>query len=395
MAEVPISGTPRIDAEAIIRKEQIAQELQQADIEQVSTDAQMDDLMDSIMAAPTRQFKSLQEIKNPTRKEVEKGESKTETSSAVKGIKEIEDLAEKFEKQNSELQKKSLLLLREQITEEDTADSILKKVLAFYPDKSLADEALDFLIATCKGNVLEQAQIAKTKFNAEFSREIIAGKNIATQVKDFSEKGLGTPTGLRDLYRDITGNPREPLVLFHHLSQKFSFAMMAPILSFVLHSLGADLKSKGPSIASPDLKNLMDDIRAIQAVVGVYRFFKSRMAIIRKLFTQEGLELSSQINFEVLAKQFMNLVQERYPTASRVMQMARLLGISEELAAQIIVFTQMLEAVRNVAPRIYKNNQHKQDLIEAYLEALEDLEEKKEEAEEKEEKEQKKKKGNE
>jgi type III secretion protein W len=387
----PIYGPSRIDTEAVRRKEQISQELQQSDIEQIPTEAEIDDMLDTIMASPTRQFKPLNEIKNPTRKEVEKQEKTSETSNAVQGIKEIEDLAEKFAKQNNEFQKKALLLLREQITEEDTAETILKKVLSFYPDKSLADEALDFIIATSKGKILEQAQIAKTRFNEEFSREIHAGKNISLQAKEFSEKGLGSPTALRDLYRDITGNPREPLVLFQHLSQRFSFSMMAPVLSFVLHALGADLKSKGPSIAPADLKNLMDDIRAIQAVVGVYRFFKSRINIIRKLFTDAGLPFPSQINFEVLAKQFMNLVQERYPTATRVLQMARLLGISEELAAQIIIFTQMLEAVRGVAPRIYKNNQQKQDLIEAYLEALEELEEKLEEQKDKEEKEKKKK----
>ena len=377
MAELP--GLSRVDAEAVQRKQQISDELQDAIIEQIPTDAEMNDLMDSIMSAPLRQFRPLQEIRTPSRKEVEKSEAKAQITYAVQEAKELEDLAEKFQKQNNEFQKKALILLREQITEEDDADSILKKVQEFYPDKSLSDEALDFIIASSKGKILEQAHLAKAKFNTQFSREITAGKNIQVQVKEFSEKGLGSPTALRDIYRDITGNPREPLVLFQHLSQKFTFAMMAPILSFVLHSLGADLKSKGPSIARGDLKNMMDDIRAIQAVVGVYRFFKSRLEIVHKLFTQEGVAFPSQITFEVLAKQFMNLVQERYPTATRVIQMARLLGISESLNAEIIIFTQMLEAVRNVSPRIYRNNQHKLDILEAYLEALEELEEKKEE----------------
>ena len=96
----------------------------------------------------------------------------------------------------------------------ETAEEALKKgafaymVKSAYKPKEVAQKAKDFL-------------------NATYKREIVAGRNINLQAQIFSKEGLGSPTALRDMYRDITGSPRTPFVLFDELTTKFSYNSMS------------------------------------------------------------------------------------------------------------------------------------------------------------------------
>ena len=184
------------------------------------------------------------------------------------------------------------------------------------------------------------------------------------------------------MYRDITGNPRNAQTLFDELSQKFSYSSMKVVIRFLLHSLGADFKAKGPSISKPELMVRMEEAQILQAILGIYRFFKSREGLIHKQFDHFGLMFPNVLNFEQIAKQFMKLLKERYVSSEKVISLKRLLGISEELAAQIIVYTQMRDAIRNTSKRLYKSDRHREDVLNAFMEALEDLEEMLEEEEE-------------
>ena len=65
------------------------------------------------------------------------------------------------------------------------------------------------------------------------------------------------------------------------------------------------------------------------------------------------------------------------------------LDLSYDEIAQIIVFGQMRDAVRGVAPRLFRSNQHRHDVLMSFIEALEEFEEKLEEREEEEEEEKK------
>jgi type III secretion protein W len=80
----------------------------------------------------------------------------------------------------------------------------------------------------------------------------------------------------------------------------------------------------------------------------------------------------------------MKAIQERYPSADKIMQLGTQLGLSEELLAQIIVFTQMRDAVRQVAPKLFKSDQHRQDVLNAFIDAIEELDERWEEEDEEE-----------
>ncbi len=365
-----------------------AQELARAEvIEQVESAEDLQSWLENSFnpVAMMRNFRTLDEQKSSA--QVRKGDVKAgEEQQLVLKVEALTEIADQLEKHNYELQAKTLLILRGRITSKDSEEDILKKVLEVYPDHALADEALDFLIQTSRGVLQDTTKKAKELFNQQFSREILSGRNMGAQAREFSEKGLGSPTSLRDLYREITGTQREPLKLFEELTNQFPYDKLKTTIQFLLHSLGADLKAKGSSIARGELKMLLDETRSLQGILGIFRFFQSRMPLIARQFLSYGLSMPASINFETLAKQFVKLLAERYVNADKILQSARFLGISEKTIAQIIVFTQMRDALRQIALRYYRNPQHFQELMKAMLEALEKLEDEWDEEEEEEEK---------
>ncbi len=335
-------------------------------------------------AARVKTEKKLETKKDRVNKSLQAGEK----PSSLLPIQRIKDSADQFQRRNPELKAAILQMLRENIKPDDTVEDILRKVREFYPDVSNADEALEFLLETTDGELARKVQEAKDSFNSEFGRDIVAGRNIGQQARQAAEKGLGTPTTLRDMYRDITANPRDSATLFEELSNRYAFKELKKVADFILHSLGADLKSKGPSIPHGLLHRLLEETRSLQAILGVYRFFKMRMGLVKSLFAREGMDVPSQVNFETLSKQFMAMAAERYPTASKILQFAARLGIEKWLIAKIIVFSQIRDAVREVSVnQIYRSIQHRDELYMAIIEALEDLEDELEDFSDKEEEE--------
>ena len=302
-------------------------------------------------------------------------------SSRLLPVEQIKESAEKFQGRNPELKSGVLLLLRERIKPGDSKEEILRKLRDFYTDPSLADEALEFLLTTVpEGEDAETLKNAREELQKTFKREIAAGRNMSAQAREAADKGLGTATSMRDMYRDITGNPREATTLFEELSHKYAFKELKEVIGFLLHSLGADMKSKGPSIPRGQLHRLIAETRSLQAILGVYRFFNGRMGLVKGLFAKEGLTLPSQLTFENLAKSFMLLAAERYPNSDKVLQHAVKLGIEKWIQAKIIAFSQLRDAIREVAiHQIYRSVQHRDELLMALIEALEDLEDELEE----------------
>lgn len=361
------------------------EEAKKATIRQEMSELSMTDFAESaafnpVLMAQRGRFTTLEERRKRTREGTEKIEKE------LIAVERAEEVSEEFQRKNPELQARALLLLRQRIAANDTAEEILRKVLDSYPDYSLADEALEYLEQTSSGDLLNRIRLAKEVLNTNFGREVRAGRNIGEQARAFSLQGLGSPTGLRDLYRDITGNPREVTTLFSELSDQFDFNKLETAINFILHSLGVDLKSKGPSIARGELHRLMTEARNLLAILWVYRFFQGRMNLIKAAFERGGMFLPLHISFEQLAKLFIDLLKERYPSMDKVLQMALKLGLSTELLGQIIIFTQMRDAVRGVAPKLFRSEDHRYDVLMSYIEAIEELEKRQEEEEEEQEK---------
>lgn len=380
--------TDRIFHAEAIRSAKLPQQPQLGGVQQVGSECDMADWAEEATFNPfamARRFESLEQKKGRAGKEEETEKAQKEEQKVAQ-VQKIGKIADEYSrKSHQELQSRTLLYIRERITSRDSPEEVIRKVLETYPDYSLADDVLDFLIETSPPDIASIVKAAKEQLNRDYAREIIAGRNISEKAREFASQGLGSPTALRDIYRDITGNPRDANTLFQQLSNNFPFDKMKTLIDFMLHSLGVDLKSKGPSIARAELHRLMTETRVLQAILGVYRFFKSRMRLITGSFSRRGLVLPSRITFEVLAKLYMHYLQERYPSPEKVLQLATTLEISEELIAQLIVFCQLRDATRQVAPRLFRDEKHRQDTLRSFMEALKQIGEEAEEEEEEEE----------
>lgn len=353
-----------------------AEEIHELRVEQQESQeefqASLTEMTNPLLLARRSREKDDKPIRNRVKEALKSGD-KTEV---VEAIKDLDNKADQYQGRNPELKSDALKELRRYLKPDDDKETILKKVQQFYPDVSLADEALDFLMETTDGDLFRNIQGAKEDFNAAFGREIAAGRNIHEEARAAAGGKLGTPTDLRQLYRDITGNPRDSSTLFDELSGRYTFKDLAKVSKFLLHSLGADMKSQGPSIPRGFLHTLINETRSLQAILGVYTFFSGRMDLLKKLFNKEALPIPNQLTFEALAKQFMSLVAERYPTSSKVLQKAANLGIEDGLQAKIFVISQLRDAVRAMAPNyIYKSIPHRDEVYMSIIEALEDLEE--------------------
>lgn len=342
--------------------------------QQTSQQAFMKEVEDAANPFAARMAQRLKKTESPKTR-VQKMLASGEKSAQLLPIERIKETADQFQRRNPELKASVLTLLRQYIKPGDSREEILRKIREFYADPSLADEALEFLLETTEGELNRQCQDARKELAQAEGREIAAGRNIGVQARTASEKGLGSPTQLRDLYRDITGNPRDSTTLFDELSRKYAFKDMKKVTDFLLHSLGADMKSKGPSIEPGQLHRLIAETRSLQAILGVYRFFRLRMRLINSQFARHGIEVPQELSFETMSKEFMSLISERYPNADKVKERAVRLGIERWLIAKIIALSQFRDAVREVAMnQIFRNLQHRDDLYMAILEALEDLE---------------------
>jgi type III secretion protein W len=364
----PIRGVSQSEVRSANRKHEALQSAKALDAAQVESQEDSMQAMETAIYSPMEQQKKFKELKQ---------RSTTETTDVPKEGEESEasQKAQQAQKKNPELSARTLLAVKENLSEKDSASTLLGKMREAYPDPALADEALDYMIETSGNNkeLLKNLKTAKEQFNTDFGREIRSGRNIQSEAQTFAKEGLGSPTALRDLYRDITGNPREPITLFDELSGKFSFQELIKVVSFMMHSLGADMKAKGPSISMPELQRLFTETRTMQAIVGVYRFFQSRMSLVEGEFNRNDLTLPGRLNFEQLAKVFMKFIQDRYPSVSKVYSLAALLGISEELEAQIVIFMQYRDAMRNISPRLFKSDKHRQGLLMTFIETLSEL----------------------
>src|SRR5579863_783395 len=111
-----------------------------------------------------RRFESLENKRKRTAKE-EETEKAEKKEKVVQEIQKIEDISNQFNKKNPELQSRSLLLLRSRLSDTDTEEAILRKVLEMYPDYSLADDALDFLLQTTEKGLSDEVRKARERLN--------------------------------------------------------------------------------------------------------------------------------------------------------------------------------------------------------------------------------------
>lgn len=367
-------------------KQVAAQEKQELSAELLASQRAFKDQMEEAVNPFAAKFATKQkDIRTRATAKTEKAKEATKDQRLLPP-EAIKDAASRFQQQTrGELPSKMLLLLREYIKNDDSPQQILEKLQEVFAgkDPAVLDEALSFLEETTQGELREKIKSAREELQKTYKREIMAGRNIAAASRQAADEGVGSPENMRGMYQDITGNPRDVNTLFDELAAKYPYGQLRNVIKFLLSSLGADLRSNGPSIERGLLHRLLTEARSLQAILGVYSFFKGRMPLMKKMFNRQGVPLPQNLGFEAMAKQFMALVNDRYPSEQKVLQTTQRLGIDKWLRAKIIVLSQLRDAIREVAKeRIYRSMTDRDKLYDAIILALENLEDELQELEE-------------
>ncbi len=234
-----------------------------------------------------------------THEHAEIAQEKTELIEEVQGV---EDEAKEMAKRNQEFKAPTLVELFKSLRPTDEPADILRKIQNLYRDPYLADEALAFLgRVTADTDLKVKITAARNILNRGYEREITAGRNIRGPIEVFTRKHPKVkqkPDALRDLYRAITGKNHTATDLFNHFFSKFPFDHLVFIFGFLFDALGADLNSQGPSISPAKLKKLVKDVRKIQAIFGVYRYFKGSERLLKAEFARYHIPYPQAGNFE-------------------------------------------------------------------------------------------------
>ncbi len=352
----------------------IARQITAEDRFQANAESSYNSMAGAKAQALNDRFKKLEDRHvSATGKDTDEDDLEVEAVAATEQKAE-EDLAQSFFKRNSELPPSKLQDLKASLKESSSEQEIFEKVSKAFEDPTLMDEALDYLEQATTGPLRGKISHVRQLLNQENEREIIAGKNIDAAAKDYAARGLApTATDLRNLYRDITGNPRDHETLFDELSTKYTFDNLKEIVKFLLQGMAFDMKSKGPSIPGAELIKLMSETRDLQSILWVYLFFKERMKMIRNQYKRHEMQCPENLSFEKLAKGFMKLVKERYPSVMKILKEADDLALFDD-DEKVIVLSQFRDAIRGLSPRVYKSIKHRQELLLALLETLDQLE---------------------
>ena len=155
----------------------------------------------------------------------------------------------------------------------------------------------------------------------------------------------------------------------------------------LFHFIGKTIKAKG--LDKGELGRLNEACKDHQALVGMFKAVgKMNPAILTRMIRSGVVTMAvsrevyhAHINTQTLGKLFMEIIQERYPSREKLLQMAARLVEPmggdrwEALNLRIAVLTIMRDLVKQVSPtRMYRTIQHRDDLFLAVIEALEDLE---------------------
>lgn len=271
------------------------------------------------------------------------------TAVEEKGEKEDEEASNKFaddleKRSNKELTAKGLMNLRAYMKAHpedfDNKDKILKSLLQVYKDPSLVDQIMEFLEKALGGTLGTDVSEAKRDLNNQYGSEITAARNIKNAVDIVVRETGVEPMSLRELYYDITKNPRDALTLIEDLLVKY-FKNFPKIMGALLHFLGADSKAEASSIDHAKLYDLMSEVRKAQAGIQVMRLAKLDMQRLEGLLARSNIKIPPNLSVNAMALLFVLLAKERYPSASRVRQ-----TLEAQLALKRTKFTQVDERLK-------------------------------------------------
>lgn len=274
------SVTPHIGLQAISRATAPApgttpamQQLSEAALDD-SADAGSVRVLNKISQEATK--KSLADRGKDIKKTADSGRS-----AQLNPVEKIKDAANQLSQNKPQLKAATLIRLRSKIKPGDTKEDVLRHVLEEFPDPADADDALQFLLDTTPPDSELRAAIqdAKNDHNATHSKEIKAAHEEAAAE---AESGTGISFKTWEDIKKFMANQPDILATFTMLEQHAgNFKEQKVIVAKLLHQLGEVSKTKGQGIEHGELDTNMKQIRFLQTHLGVFTFFRGRMALMQ------------------------------------------------------------------------------------------------------------------
>ncbi|WP_100934721.1 type III secretion system gatekeeper subunit SctW [Candidatus Chlamydia corallus] len=314
-------------------------------------------------AAATRTRKK--EEKFQTLESRKKGEAgKAEKKSETAEDKSDSDLADKYAAGNSEVSGQELRGLRDALTEDSSPEEITALVKEKIKDPALQSLALDYLVQTTppsQGKLKDALIQARNSHTEQFGRTAIGGKNILFASQEYANQLSVSPSGLRSLYLEVTGNIHTCDQLLSMLQDRYTYQDMALVSSFLMKGMATELKRQGPYVPAPQLQVLMTETRNLQAVLASYDFFESRVPVLMDNLKAEGIQIPGDINFVKVAESFHKIINDKFPTASKMEREVRGL-VGNDVDSVTGVLNLFFSALRQTSSRLFSSADKRQQL---------------------------------
>ena len=233
--------------------------------------------------------------------------SKEQREKLDKGAKEFSDKV-------SGLDSKSLASIREKIQGESEPEEVLKeidKVEKYANDPFLRDQVLEFLIETTEGELKSVCEQARSANFAENSRVIRQRRRLPKK----SEKDRK----FSETYGEIVHEPTDWKNIYDSLKKRYKTSELSSVCYNLLKCVAQENK-EGPTIEKGKLHDIFEEIKHLQAITGVNKFFDSRMDLVYKMYAREGLSVPQHLTPELLFEEFLTMVSDRYFSADRAGQ---------------------------------------------------------------------------
>lgn len=227
-------------------------------------------------------------------------------------------------------------------------------------------EVLEALLEAGDKDIAKLVAAARKELVAEKGAEIRAGVNLAEAVNARAKKPEEMQA-LRDLYRAEVVGFRSPQECFASLMASRGPGRLQEAIDFLIEGAGVDLNSPSPSREPAELRRIVLDLQCVTVLKTVYDRSSEMLARMGREFGEKPL-----VGAEQLTGSVMDLTRAPFASKESVSGFIDRCGIVGTPAK--MDFCRELQGwVRDLSPRLYENEQSRQDTVVATQELMDDL----------------------
>ncbi len=279
---------------------------------------------------------------------------------AQKYIQQVPDIGqpEKFHQLGETLKKQAGSITPE------TLRQLLKEEFEDVSHQYAALEYLDELLSETGDapELLEAVREARGELDEHHGPEIRAGLNVTGTAIRFEQ--LDGPQNLRDFYRETILAFEDVTEAHSSILARYGESNFDAAAEFLIHAVGDDLSSAGPSMEPRQLKATMDNLYMVQVARNVHVQLDGLFQKMADEFNLTPSTSSSQILSELLP-----LKDQRWVDGNKIDAITNRLGaLSHE--PKIYFLRELGGIVRDLPEKIYQSGDARDRLRDAIQESL-------------------------